>query len=520
MQVPRWMRVFEWLIFVGLMVLVVVGARAWANNAPRMVIATWAPSPTPSTTPTSVPEVAVIPPTWTPTPAWTPSPAPTATPDPTPMPTPTLTQTPTFTPVPGPIYLPTSAPILEGTPMTPQPLPQPTPMPHIPQPAGTINILALGMDRTDGESYARTDVMMIVSIFPDVPSVSLTSIPRDYYAWIPTWGLDKLNTAWVRGARTQYPGGGASLLKATIEYNFGIPIHFYALVDFDSYRTIVDAIGGVDIVVECPFHDTYPDPESETGQTDIDLEPGLHHLSGKYALWYVRSRWNTSDFDRHRRQQQVLRAIMVQALNQNLIPRIPDLWGVYQDSVETELSLTDVLYLGSVGARLDMRDIKSRFIRGSSLLTSWTAPNGGYVLVPNYEALYEFMQEAVQPPVSSRATQRAYRVLIQNGSGNRGWGEIAAYRLALEGFEVVAIEDVPGVARTTVTDFTTTSKGSPLYKLRSLYKLQTGDVIAEPIEGIDLDFRVTLGWNYNPCDGTTTAYWRPTPTPTPTPPGE
>ena len=60
------------------------------------------------------------------------------------------------------------------------------------------------------------------------------------------------------------------------------------MVDFTSYRSIVDAVGGVDIIVECPFHDTYPDPESPTGQTDIDMEPGLHHLNGKYALWYVR----------------------------------------------------------------------------------------------------------------------------------------------------------------------------------------------------------------------------------------
>ena len=152
--------------------------------------------------------------------------------------------------------------------------------------------------------------------------VSLISIPRDYYAWIPTWGLDKINTAFIRGHKHDYPGGGAALLKATIEYNFGVPIHYYAMVDFSSYRSVVDAVGGVDLVVECPFHDTYPDPEAESGQTDIDLEPGLHHLDGKHALWYVRSRWNTSDFDRHRRQQQVVRAIFHQALGQNMISRI------------------------------------------------------------------------------------------------------------------------------------------------------------------------------------------------------
>ena len=123
-------------------------------------------------------------------------------------------------------------------------------MPLIEQPKGTINILLLGSDRRSGEGASLTDVMMIASVFPDVPGVSLISIPRDYYAWIPTWGLDKINTAYLRGHKNNYPGGGPDLVKATVEYNFGVPIHYYAMVDFRSYRSIVDAVGGVDVVVE------------------------------------------------------------------------------------------------------------------------------------------------------------------------------------------------------------------------------------------------------------------------------
>ena len=139
-----------------------------------------------------------------------------------------------------------------------------------------------------------------------------------------------------------------------------------------------------------------------------------------------------------------------------------------------------MIYLGAVAARFDMRNLKSRFIRGSELLESWTAPNGGYVLVPHYEELYNFMLEAAQPPVTSRATQRAHRVEVWNGSGNSSWGEVAAYRLRLEGFEVAEIKNVSGTARTTITDFTTTTKGSPLWKLLRLYKRQSSDVVSEP----------------------------------------
>jgi LCP family protein required for cell wall assembly len=390
-------------------------------------------------------------------------------------------------------------------------------MPLISQPAGTINILLLGSDRRPGVKVSLTDVMMIASIFPDTPGVSLISIPRDYYAWIPTWGLDKINTAYLRGYKNDYPGGGPALIKATVEYNFGVPIHYYAMVDFSSYRSIVDAVGGVDIVVECPFHDTYPDPESPSGQTDIDMEPGIHHLNGKYALWYVRSRWSTSDFDRHRRQQQVIRAVFDQALSQNMVSRVPDLWGVYKEDVETDLGLGDIAYLGTLAARFDARNLKSRFIRGSTLLESGKSPTGGYVLIPHYDALYDFMQEAAQPPVTSRAQQRAPRVEVWNGSGNSAWGQVAAYRLRLEGFEVTEIKDVEGAPRTTITDLTTTRKGSRLWKLRQLYEPQPEDIIDQPTEGSAIDYRVRLGWNYNPCTGTITARWRSTPTPAPTP---
>jgi LCP family protein required for cell wall assembly len=514
--VNRWIRLLEWLVVATLLVLIVIGANGWRLDAGVVtVVVTPTPaaeplvlaSPTPEPTLAPAPTATGLPPTWTATPippTRTPRPSPTATP------TPTLEGEAIVLPV-------VATPVLQTTAVMSPALPQPSPMPIVGQPKGTINILLLGNDRRPGEQVARTDVLLIVSIYPDVPAVSMISIPRDFYAWIPTWGLDKINTAYLRASKTNYPDGGPALVKATIEYNFGIPIHYYAMVDFDSYQQIVDAVGGVDIVVECPFHDTYPDPDSETGQTDIDLEPGVYHLNGKYALWYVRSRWNTSDYDRHRRQQQVLRAIYHQAISQNMLLRVPELWEVYQSAVTTDMGLKEMLYFATIAARLDERDIKARFIRGSDLLQSWTAPNGGAVLVPQPEAMAVFMAEAAQPPVTSRAAQRAYRVEVINGSGNAGWGHVAAYRLGMEGFEVVSVTDTNPQPGMTIIDYTTTSKGSPLWKLLALYKMNANAVTSQPTEGSPVDFRVLLGYGYDPCRGTITAYWHATLTPTPTP---
>ncbi len=512
---------YKWFLVAGLALLAIVGVVSWITESSA---SSSVPTPTVTAVEVSIdlPTATPVPPTATATHTATPTPTQTPTATPRPTWTPTATPTPTATATPLSIELPRMhlPPEIAGRYIITSTVPQPDPLPYVRQPAGTVNILLLGMDREAGAGIARTDVMLVASIFGDGPSVSLLSIPRDYYAWIPGWGLDKINTAYVRANAVGYPGGGPALTKATVEYNFGIPIHYYAMVDFGSYPVIVDAVGGVDIVVECHFRDIFPDVTSPIGQTDISLSPGIHHLNGKYALWYVRSRWNTSDFDRHRRQQQVLLAILQQARSQNMLVRVPELWDAYQQSVETDLGLKELLYLASVGARLDTRDVHNYFIRGSHLITSWTAPNGGYVLVPDLEAMQAFVQTVMQPLSASRAAQRVYRVTVLNGTGRAALGDVAAYRLGLEGLAVDSVETVPYEPRTRVVDFTTTPKGSPLYKLNSLYGLQPRDVQAEPTEDSPVDFQIILGGNYNPCLGTNTIFWQPaspSPTATPTP---
>ena len=365
-----------------------------------------------------------------------------------------------------------------------------------------INLLVLGTDQQAINSLGRTDVIVIVSVNPDIPSVSLLSVPRDFYAWIPTHGYDKINTAFVYGERGKYPGGGPGLIKATIEYNFGIPIHYYARVGFDGFIKIVDALGGVDVAVECPLSDTFPDPSSPTGQTDVDWMPGIHHLDGKHALWYARSRWSTSDFDRNRRQQQVLRSMYQQVLTLDIIPKIPQVWGALKETVATDLGPTDLIYLANIGSKLDMMNIKSRFV-GRSVVRSWTAPNGGAVLVPDYALLRPLVEEAMAPPASGRG-QRVVQVEVWNGTRYDGLGYVAAERLRWEGFQVVSVSPAEGgpYPRTQIVDFTTTSKGSPLPVLIRLYRRQPSDVVAQPTEDRQVDFRVILGADYDPCAAT------------------
>ena len=455
-------------------------------------------------------------------PAVTLTPLPTNTPTSTPTPAPTSTFTPTPTPSPTPHppdTLPAPSPILTATNGTPQPFPMPAPVLMVEQPKDVINVLVMGSDQATMESVGRTDTIILVSVNPELPSISLLSIPRDFYVWIPGHGFDRINTAYSRGHRNGYPDGGPGLIKATIEYNLGIRVHYYALVGFDGFVKIVDALGGVDVAVECPLSDTFPDPDSSTGQTDVDWLPGIHHLDGKHALWYARSRWSTNDFDRNRRQQQVLRSLYRQIMALDIIPKIPQLWAVLNETVLTDLGLDELLYLGAVGSRLDMINVKSRFV-GRNVVQSWTAPNGAYVLVPYYEALGPLVEEALAPPASGRALQRAFRVAVWNATPYDGLGHVAAERLRWEGFEVVDVSSADGAyARTQIVDFTTSSKGSAVPRLMRLYQRIGSDVISQPTTGSEVDFRVILGSDYDPCVATKIR-WYPgeLPTPTPLPP--
>jgi LCP family protein required for cell wall assembly len=352
-----------------------------------------------------------------------------------------------------------------------------------------INILLLGSDQGGIETVGRTDTIVIASIHPELPGVSLLSIPRDFYAWMPGHGFDKINTAFSRG--------GPVLMEATIIHNFGVHIDYYARVGFDSFINIVDALGGVEVAVECPLHDTFPDPSSPSGETDVDWEPGIHRLDGKRALWYARSRWSTSDFDRHRRQQQVLRGLYRQIMSLGVVPKIPSLWSALRENVSTDLDLPGLVRLGAIGVRLDTANVKSRFV-GGGVVAPWTGPNGQYVLIPDGEALSALVSEALAPPVA--AQQQAWRVAVVNGTLHDGWGHVAAERLRWEGFQVLSVERAGEIRpRTQIVDFTTTPNSWVLNRLMRLYKRGSDDVVSQPTEQRGVDFQVLLGADYDPC---------------------
>jgi len=432
---------------------------------------------------------------------------------PTPSPTPT-TAPPSATPTKGP---PTATPHASDTTLvtTPTPWPTPTgvvagyaPWPFGPSPAiqplplskNLITVLLLGTD--EGTTSWRTDTILLLTINPDTRRVGLLSIPRDLWVSIPGYGQERINTVDFRGTSTQYPGSGAALLKRTIWENLGIPVHYYARVDFKAFIRIIDTLGGIDVPVDCNLQDAFLDSSSPTGVTPLQVSPGIHHMDGATALRYARSRHSTNDFDRARRQQQVLKTAWQKALSLDLLPRIPQLWQEFKDSVKTDLGLDDMLSLARFGTKLRPQAIQSRVIDWR-VTNNWTTPLGAMVLLPDqqkiHQLLTEYFTQLQQPVAAAEEDTYAGRVVIENDTAMQDWTELVATRLRWSGLEVVSTDPPARYDQqiTQIIDYTGNQEVLDL--VRDEFSLLSGQVIAQPVENSPVDIRLIIGYDLQTC---------------------
>jgi len=268
---------------------------------------------------------------------------------------------------------------------------QPThkPQPGSNYPAGQVRIMVLGSD-SRGEAVARTDIMMMVSITPSTGTVTVLSFPRDLWVNLPGVGMNRLNTAMVYG--------GFNLLAATLENNFGIRPTHYMITTFRGFTTIIDSVGGVDVTAATNLTDICALPQAVRGYCTI--KAGLNHMNGATALWYVRSRYSSSDLDRERRSQEVLQALFQKLMKLNSLAKIPEFYDIYKKNVETNLTLQDVINLSPVAPGLLTNSGKLRryTISGKEVWNYVVPGSGAQVLMPNEPLIQQLIQQAVFTP--------------------------------------------------------------------------------------------------------------------------
>lgn len=285
-----------------------------------------------------------------------------------------------------PTAYPTSTPTVTPTPKPTKPTSRyPSGSRPIAQPEGQVNIVILGSDRHADWISFRTDVIMLLTVNTKENTVTLTSFPRDLYVYIPGWTTARINTA--------YPRGGFKTLKNTFEYNFGFRPDYYVVVNLWFFERIINDLGGIYVNVPYTLCDN-----KWMGSKHHCIYPGQRHLYGKEALWYVRSRQTTSDFDRHRRQQQVVQAVFERALALNTLGKIPKFYNTYKNNVNTNVPLKTVLSFAPTAAKLTDPSRIRQFYIDRSAVNSWVTPAGAQVLLPKPGRIRSILKQALNSP--------------------------------------------------------------------------------------------------------------------------
>ncbi len=298
-------------------------------------------------------------------------------------------------------------PVLAGATIasTSVPTPEPTATavgPPVWDGVGRVNLLLLGIDQRESrEGYWRTDSMIIMTIDPQEKSVGLISVPRDL--WVPIWGYDiqnRINTAHYYGDVYNYPGGGPALARDTAAYNLGIPIHHYVRLNFTAFEKLIDEIGGIDIYAEKAINDpSYPD--EGTGYDPFYLSAGQHHLDGKTALKYARSRHGTGDFDRAKRQQEVILAARDQVVKLDQLPRLivngPQILSALGDAVRTDLSFDQAVQLAQIINDIPREAYRTAVI-DQTYTQSYTTDTGAQVLIPLRDRIAKLYESFFDTP--------------------------------------------------------------------------------------------------------------------------
>ncbi|WP_235680213.1 LCP family protein [Paenibacillus albicereus] len=249
-----------------------------------------------------------------------------------------------------------------------------------------VNILFMGGDgrgkKTTTEP-ARSDSMMIVSIDPVTKKAHLFSLLRDTWVDIPGRGQGRANEAIVLG--------GYKLSMQMISELTGLEIQYYIYTEFEGFKSLVDAIGGINIDVEKDMK--YTD-NADGNRYDINLKKGYQELNGDQALQYVRFRHDaTSDFTRTERQRKFLSAVADKMQNLGNITRLSTIIREVSPFVETNLSATDMAKLGQLG--FGLQNAGTAQLPPSHLLADERVGGASVLAITSEDQLRDYVQEVL-----------------------------------------------------------------------------------------------------------------------------
>ena len=333
-----------------------------------------------------------------------------------------------------------------------------------------LNILLIGADEQGGGH--NTDTMITLSIDPVTNQVAMFQLPRDTVdVPIPPGPARKLFgsvyagkiNAWyaaIRNRADMYPGTdktrGYNGLKAILSELYGIEIKYYVEVNFEGFRKIVDALGGVTVNVQVPVvDDRYP--AAEGGLQRVYIPSGMQYMTGAEALVYARSRHGSSDFDRGARQQRVLLSLRQQTDIARILPHVDELASALSASVRTDIPRDLFPRLLGLAENITSRNVRSFIFTPPYYQTEYKSSPRGYIIVPKLSRIRAAVRDAFTADANTDRLEQLVAegatVYILNGSGRSGEASRIADYLEFLGLAASAPgqkPDVTGLVGTTI----------------------------------------------------------------------
>ena len=375
--------------------------------------------------------------------------------------------------------------------------------------ASRITLLFIGLDERDweaGQGAPRSDTMILFTIDPLSKTAGMLSIPRDMWVNIPGSGYSRINTAYSIGEGEKLPGGGPGLAVKTVEQFIGVPIQYYAQVDFKAFEEAIDAMGGLYM---CPGERILIDPIGPKPPVKIGPDCGIYW--GYEVLGYARNRKTQGgDVDRANRQQKVVMALVDQVFSpQNfpdMVSKAPHIYAEAQAGLRTNLSFDDALKLGVLLTKIPPENIK----RGVIDYTMVTLDNvilagqNASIFKPIPDKIRVLRDEifSVAGPLSPMASgdpavlmqEDAARVRVVNGTYTDGLPERTGNYLLAQGMQVVEAGGYTDhlYDRTTIVMY-----GPKLYTLRYLISVfgvnATNQIVFSPDASSPVDVEIRVG---------------------------
>ncbi len=371
---------------------------------------------------------------------------------------------------------------------------------------GRINILVMGIGGAGHDGSNLSDTMMVWSIDPQTKDIAMLSIPRDLYVKIPGHGYGKINAA------NAY--GGPSLSEQVVQTVIGVPIHYYAVLDFSGFKQAVNVVGGVDVTAAKTLSDPlYPCDDGTRNAykyCPIYFTAGLHHMDGTLALEYARSRETTSDFDRAARQQVVLVALRAKAMELSTLSNPIKLVGLINavgSHLKTDLQVSDMQKLAGILKDVDPTKITQKVLdagKPDSLLNDGTnlIPGAGSIELPkagnfNYTLVQALVKNIF---VDHYIVNENAKIEVDNGSGVTGLATTIVTALQAAHYNVLPPTNAGTTyTQTVIYDYTGGKKPYTINYLAHRFGVTAQQAAApSPAPGIIApDVRIILGSDSN-----------------------